>query len=239
VQQIAVLAIIFLAVLVQSISGFGSALVAMALLPAIIGLQSATPLVALVAITLEVVLLIRYRKDFQIVAIWPVALASILGIPLGILYLRQIDERITLTVLGLVILGYAIYSLANIRPPVLKQPVWGIGAGFLAGMLGGAYNTSGPPVIVYGDCKRWEQKEFKGNLQGFFVISSSIIAAAHLVGGSITQDIWYDYLLSLPIIAVATILGTSLDKYLDQVIFRRVVLFLLVIMGLRMILSVS
>jgi uncharacterized membrane protein YfcA len=235
VGQIAVLAVIFLAVFTQSVSGFGLALVCMALLPEIVGLQTATPLVALIAITLEIVLLVRYRRAFQIGAIWPVAAASIFGIPLGIIYLRQIDESMALTILGLVLLSYAIYSLVSIRPPVLNHPAWGIGAGFLAGMLGGAYNTSGPPVIVYGDCKRWQYQEFKGNLQGFFVISSSIVAAAHLVGGNINREVWRDYLLSLPVIVAAMIIGTSLDRYVDQAVFRKIVLILLVVMGLRLI----
>ena len=39
---------IFLAVFTQSLAGFGSALIAMALLPGIVGIQIATPLVALV-----------------------------------------------------------------------------------------------------------------------------------------------------------------------------------------------
>ncbi|OQY29117.1 MAG: hypothetical protein B6I38_08570, partial [Anaerolineaceae bacterium 4572_5.1] len=42
-------AVFFLAAFTQSLSGFGVALVAMALLPGLIGIKSAIPLVALVA----------------------------------------------------------------------------------------------------------------------------------------------------------------------------------------------
>lgn len=233
-EQIAVLIVLFLAVFIQSISGFGSALVAMAFLPAIIGLQSATPLVALVAITMEVILLLRYRRAVQIKAIGSVAAASVVGIPVGVIYLRQIDERITLTVLGLVLLGYALYSLANIRPPRLDHPAWGIGAGLIAGILGGAYNTSGPPVIIYGDCKRWQPQEFKGNLQGFFVVSSAVVAAAHWMGGTVKSQVWQLYLLSLPVIAIGIIAGTGLDQFLNQSVFRKIVLVLLLVMGVRL-----
>lgn len=236
-QQVIVLVIIFLAVFTQSLSGFGSALVAMALLPAVIGLQIATPLVALVAITMEVVLLYRYRRAMQIKAIQPVVIASLVGIPMGIVYLRRIDERVTLTILGVVIIGYAVYSLLNIHPPRLEHPAWGIGAGLLGGILGGAYNTSGPPVIVYGDCKRWPQEEFKGNMQAFFVISSTIIALAHLIGGNITPEVWRLYLPSLPVIAAGIISGTSLDRYISQPVFRKIVIAVLIVMGLRLLWS--
>ena len=39
--------------------------------------------------------------------------ASIAGIPLGILALRHVNEKLVLTVLGLVIVGYAVYALTN------------------------------------------------------------------------------------------------------------------------------
>lgn len=234
-QLAIVLVIIFLAVVTQSISGFGSALIAMALLPAVIGLQAAAPLVALVAITLEAVLLYRYRKAVQISVIRDVVIASLVGIPIGVLYLRRIDESITLTILGGIIIGYAAYSLFNIRPPVLKRTAWGIGAGLIGGILGGAYNTSGPPVIIYGDCKRWPQEEFKGNLQGYFVISSTIIALTHLISGGITPVVWRLYLPSLPLIAAGIVSGTWLDRYISHTVFRKIVLLLLIVMGFRLV----
>ena len=56
--------VIFMSTFVQSVSGFGLALVSMAFLPALIGIHAATPLVALYAILIEVVLLIRFHQEF-------------------------------------------------------------------------------------------------------------------------------------------------------------------------------
>lgn len=60
--QLLVVAVIFLAVFTQSLSGFGVALVAMSLLPALIPIQVAAPLVAVVGLTIEFFLLLRYRS---------------------------------------------------------------------------------------------------------------------------------------------------------------------------------
>ena len=142
---------VFLATFTQSLSGFGVALVAMALLPSLIGIQVATPLVAIVALALEVVLMLRYRHSLEIRAVWNIALAAVLGTPLGVFFLSRVDESITLGLLGVVIGGYALYALLGLKMPKLEHSFWAYIAGLIGGMLGGAYNTSGPPVIVYAD----------------------------------------------------------------------------------------
>ena len=236
-NTILILLAIFLAVFTQSLSGFGVALIAMALLPGLVGIQIATPLVALVAISIEVVLAVYYREALNIRAMWPIALASILGIPIGIWALKGVNETILLTILGVVVTGYALYALLRLKPPDLCHPLWAWGTGFVAGILGGAYNVSGPPVIIYSDCRRWPPAEFKSNMQGFFVVASSFVVISHAVSGNLTPIIWHYYLWAIPAMVLGILAGISLDRYLDPNRFRKIVLVLLIVMGLRLIYS--
>ena len=229
--------IILLAVFIQSLSGFGAALIAMALLPIVIGLHMATPLVALVMAAIETFLLLYYRKAFNWEAVWRIIAASFVGIPLGIIFLSRLDEGIVMTLLGVIITGYALYALLNIRLPTLSHPAWGYGFGLLAGMLGGAYNTSGPPVIVYGNCRNWKAEEFKSNLQGFFVVSSFAIVLGHALNRSFSPEIWRYFWISMPAMAIGVFAGTRLDRYIKPAVFRKIVLGLLIILGLWLIMS--
>lgn len=228
-------ATILLAVLAQSVAGFGSALVAMSILTPLLGIQIAVPLVALFTLVLEIVLLFYYREAFNIHAIWRVILGSIIGIPLGVLFLKQVDERITLPLLGLIIAGYAVYALLRFELPELRHPTLGYIFGFFAGMLGGAYNTSGPPVIIYGDCRRWTPAEFKSNLQGFFLVNSFLVALSHSVGGNLNQAVWRNFLFTLPAMGIGLLIGLSLDRHMNPSVFRNIVLGLLIILGVRLI----
>jgi len=236
-EQLSVIFVIFLAVFVQSLSGFGSALVAMSLLPAILSIQIATPLVALVMIILEILLLLRYRHAFKWGAVWRVIAASLVGVPVGLMFLRQLDEQVVLTILGVLVTGFGIYSLLNIRLPKLSHPAWGYVFGFLAGVIGGAYNTSGPPVIVYGNCRGWQPEEFKSNLQGFFILSSIAILVGHIWSNHLTAEVWHYFWFSIPATVVGTIAGTSLDKFIKPETFRKIVLMVLIVVGLRLIFS--
>jgi uncharacterized membrane protein YfcA len=233
--EILVVGVIFLAVFTQSLSGFGIALVAMALLPALIEIQVATPLVAVVGVTIEFFLLIRYRRALNIQVVWRLIAASLVGIPLGVWALGRLNEDLVLSALGLLITGYALYALLNLKLPRLDHPLYIYVFGFVAGVLGGAYVTSGPPVIVYGDCQRWERAAFKSNLQGFFFFSSIFIVLAHTFGQNITPIVWRYYLFCIPAMIIGIVAGVSMDRVIDPVLYRKIVLVLLVVLGIRLI----
>jgi uncharacterized membrane protein YfcA len=166
--------------------------------------------------------------------VWRLVAASLIGIPLGVWALSRLDEDVVLAVLGVLITVYAIYALLNMRLPELKHSGWAYLSGFIAGVLGGAYTTSGPPVIVYGDCRRWERAEFKSNLQGFFFVSSIFIVIAHAFDQNLTPLVWRYYLLSIPAMIIGIIAGVSLDKVIDPLLYRKIVLILLVFLGFRL-----
>lgn len=236
-QTLLPLLIILLGVFTQSLTGFGSGLVSMAFLPSILGVRTAVPLVALVTGTIELILLIRYRGAFNLRNVWRMTAASVIAIPLGGWALGRMDEDILLTILGLIIAGYALYALLNFKLPQLNNPAWAYLAGFLAGLLSGAYSVGGPPAIIYGTCRRWEPAEFKSNLQGFFLVNDALAIVVHGWYGRLTPEVTRYYLFALPVIAIGITAGTSLDRYIDPPTFRKIALFLLVIMGVRMVIA--
>ena len=225
--------IVFLAVVTQAATGFGLALVSMGLLAQLLGIQVAAPLVAMIALPLEFMLLVRYRHALNWKAVWQLSAASVVGIPLGILALKQVNEKIILTVLGLVIVGYAVYALINPRMPEL-QPGWAWGFGFVAGLLGGAYNTAGPPAVIYGSGRRWSPPEFKSNLQGFFLLNDALVITGHALSSHLTPVVWDNYRVALPALALGLIAGLGLERLINPAAFRKIVLLLLIVTGLRL-----
>jgi hypothetical protein len=229
--------IVFLAVFTQSLTGFGSALVAMALLPALIGMRVATPLVAALAMTIEGILLLRYKDSLNLRAVWRLSAASLVGIPLGMIVLGRVDESLAMGILGWVIVSYAAYSFFELKPPELSRPVWAYTFGLLAGMLGGAYNTSGPPAVIYANARRWSQDEFKSNLQGFFLLNDVLILGGHVLSGNFTAQVFQNYLIALPAVGLGILAGVSLDRRINPQAFRKVVLGLLLVTGARLVIS--
>ncbi len=214
--------------------GFGSAMVAMALLPALLGLPVVSPLVALIAATLETLILLRYRSALNWRAIGRLSAGTLFGVPLGVLALGRVEARLLLSTLGGVIVFYALYALLRWRLPALRASGWGYGFGFVAGLFGGAYNIAGPPVIIYGDCRQWPPAEFKGNLQAYFLLADGLVIAGHALAGNLTPAVWSNYLLALPALAVGLALGLAIERFIQPAAFRTLALGVLLVLGARL-----
>lgn len=226
--------IIFFAILTQATSGFGMALVAMSLLISLLGVGTAAPLVNLIAVTTQLVMLTRYRQAFVWQEVVWLIVPSLTAVPLGVGLVGRIDERVATAVLGIVLIGYALYALLDWWLPALKSRRWALGFGFIGGLLSGAYNTSGPPVIIYATCRRWPPEKFKGNLQMYFLTNSVMTMASHAVAGNFNQQVLGHYVWALPGVVLGFALGFSLDRFFNPQRFRQFVLLLLIVLGIRL-----
>ena len=228
--------IVFLAILIQAVSGSGLALVAMPLLVGLLEPVEAATLVALLALTTQILMLMRYHHTVQLRVIWRLLVGSLVGIPIGIFALSALDKHIILTMLGITLISYSLYSLFVTTVPELKNPRYGYLFGFLSGLLGGAYNTSGPPAVIYGMSQHWEPAEYKGNLQAALMANSIIVTVAHMLSGHVTPTILNYYAVAFPVILVAIVIGFSLDKVFNAVTFKRLVIAVLITIGVKMLL---
>ncbi len=228
--------IVFFAIFTQSLAGFGLALVSMPLLARMLDPVGAASLVSLIAITAEALLILRLRRTLQPRPLARLIIGSLLGIPMGVYLLANIDSRVILTALGVVMIGYSLYGLLNFTLPEIRHPRWGYGFGFIAGILSGAYNTAGPPLVIYGTARRWSRDEFKANLQLLFIINSVTVIISHALAGHYTANILAHYLVALPMIALGVGAGVFADKWINPQMFRKIVLVLLIVLGVRLIL---
>jgi uncharacterized membrane protein YfcA len=233
--QLFIALIFFVAAFVQAGVGFGAALISMPFLVALLGVQVATPLTSLVSIVSSIILLTYYRSAFNLRAVYPLVLAAIVGVPLGVLGLRQVNEQTVTALLGVILITYALYALIGFKLPQLNRPIWGYLFGFVGGLLGGAYATSGPPVIIYGNCRRWDRDQFKGNLQGFFIVTSIIVVSTHALVGSYTSNVLSYLIVALPAMVLGLVAGTMTDHVINQRLFRQLVQVLLVLLGVGLI----
>jgi len=231
--------IIFLACFVQAVAGFGLPMIAMPILVGMFGIRTAAPLMAIIIVELQILMIARYGRDLNLRTVWRISAAAIAGIPIGVLLLSRIPEAITVTLMGLMLVFYALYSFFRTRVFSLKSPHWAYFFGFLGGMGGGAYNMAAPPMIIYGDTQRWSPEEFKGNLQGYFLIITSVTILTHSLSGNMSGEILQKGLIAVPFVVLGALAGFYLDRFINPDLFRKIVLALLLVLGLNLALNWS
>lgn len=225
------LAVIFISTLIRSTIGFGNALIAMPLLVILIGVKAASPLVALTGSVISIFMLIQGWRALQWKETLILLAASLPGIPLGLFLLTSAPESIVESILGLLLIGFGLYNLLEIQLPSLSSHWLAAPFGLLAGILGGAYNTNGPPIVIYAVLRGWNKDQFRASLQGFFLISNLLIIAGHGVAGLWTQEITYQFLGSIPLVGLAVYLGDRFSARFSQDIFNKVVYYFLILTG--------
>jgi len=229
---IPVVGIIFVATLVRSALGFGDAVVAMPLLAMVIGLKTATPLVAFMGPTISLLILMKGWTAGDMKAAARLIAASLLGIPLGVYGLARLPEEPLKIALGALILLYGIFGLARPGARIRNEKAWLPWlVGWTAGVLGGAYNTNGPPVVAYGMLKGWPPEGFRATLQGYFLPTGLMILAGHGIAGLWTGEVVKIYLYSLPAIGLGVVLGGLVNRKLTHDLFAKLVYGFLVLMG--------
>lgn len=234
-DAVVVALIMILAGLIQGLTGFGSALVSMPVLVQTLGIAVAAPMFAFAAFTSEIAMIVRYRRSFSMGRVWRLVASSITMIPIGSALGPRLPDDLMLAILGIVVAGYGAYSLVRPSMPHLTDKRWAFLFGGAAGLLSGAFNTGGPPYVIYGTTQGWMPSEFKANIQGAFIVNTPIVIASHLLNGRYTTHV----LELAAAAAVAMLCGLLAGMWLDQFVspqrFRRAVQIALVVLGLSLI----
>lgn len=233
-MELMVPSIVLIAAFIQTLSGFGFALMVMPLLTLLLGLRRAAPLVSMAGLTLYTVNLIRHRHALDYSEVLRLVIASIPGIFLGLWALSHIQENVVTAALGVVLIVYAVYELEKPESLLLHSNSWAYPAGFVAGCLGGAYNTPGPPLVAYGAMRDWSKDKFRGILQAVFLINASLVVASHYLAHHITAQIAEWYLAAVPALLLGVFLGARVDRYLDRANFRKLVTVMILILGVSL-----
>jgi hypothetical protein len=226
-----VVTILCLATLFHGTLGFGTGLVAMPLLTLLIGVHDATALVAFVILGTTILVLRRDWRHVDPRGAAYLVIGSLPGVPLGILLLTRAPAHAIQSGLGILLIAYALYSIIAPRLIEARHPVWALVLGLVSGILGSAYNTNAPPVVVYGSLRRWPPDIFRATLQAYFVPLAAVIWVSHGISGLWSKEIVAVYTVFLPFGLVALWLGNRLGTRLAVASFDRLLSVIIIALG--------
>ncbi len=243
--------VIFFATIVHGTAGFGLAQVSMGLMPLFRAPGPASVIFSIVAVVSNARIWWSVREDFDWKA-WIIPVIGLAaGMPLGIYVFQQLNREQLRLAIGIVLL-VAVALIAAVRQlDVVQQWIkdadlqphwsWGVIAGFLAGILGGAVSIPGPPMILYGAflvaAGFWKSSKMKAIFTAFFGTLMLYRLISLTVTGQVTLPLVVEAGVALPGLLLGSWLGILIYEKIPDAIFRWVILALLTINAFILILT--
>ncbi|OIQ30782.1 MAG: permease [Bacteroidetes bacterium MedPE-SWsnd-G2] len=216
-----ILIIIGFATLVRSTFGFGGSLLSVPLLLLFVPITTAVPISVLTSTSIAALVSLQDRKNIEFQSVKWLVLFAGLGIPFGIGILQFASPTVLKFILGVLIISYCIFSFSGYQlPEMSKNNKKGLFFfGFLSGVTGGACGLNGPPLVIYGNLRRWNAIAFRASLQAYFLPISTITMIGYYLQGLWTPEITTYYLWSFPIVIPLMYLGRYINRTLKQETF--------------------
>ena len=209
-----------LAGVAQSVTGFGSSLVAAPLLALVAGAGTTVVAVTLVSLVLTGWAGVRERDHVAVGPAVRMSVAGFVGLPLGLLLLARSGDRVLEGLMAATVLGALVVIAAGIRLPAGPWTTWGTGVA--GGVLLTSTGMNGPPLVLGATALDLEPRRFRGTLQVVLCTQDLAAVAGFLAIGHLGRGA----LLAAGVGVVASPLGWLLgDRLFHRVpphLFRRV-----------------
>lgn len=226
-----VVGLMFVYTFVGVVAGFGGALTTMPLITMLIPVRMAAPISVVVGTATAIYAATIDRKSVDWKSAITLIVASFVGIPIGIYVLKYAPDYYMKGGLGIFLVIYSLYSLIAPKLPVVDKGWLAWPMGLLAGGLGAAFSTNGPPVVLYGVLRNLAPSAFRGTLNAFFAVNNIGIVGGMLTGGIMTGDIIKIVVLSIPVMLAGWLCGNWVHKRIPKEKFQKLVYILLIVSG--------
>ena len=234
-NSIFLISIIFLrAGFVKGASGIGLPAISLAFLTMFIGIKTAIALVVMPGLLTNFWQVFgKFKIKNIIIRLWPLLICLFIFSLLGARVLVNNSEILTL-LLGIILTSYASFSLINkknIIIPLRYEKVIGACAGALGGFFGGSTGTFIFPLALYVYSLKMDKDEFLQSI-ALVLISASLFLGIALTGNKLwTLELFiYSTYATLPSFA-GMYVGRKLQFKLNEEFFRKLFLFVLIVVG--------
>jgi len=234
--------VLVLSTLAQAISGFGFAIVAVGLISQVQWIANSNvfndiqPIAAIVGSFVGTLLLLPEIHEVELSEILPLIIASLAFTPVGVAALGVINVSVAIKMIGALILGFVTYLISGVKfPPFVGSRAGAWIAGAFAGLLGGAFDISGPPLVFYGKARNWEPGQFRRNILAVVTLNSFTVTITDFFTGRLDDYYVGQFVLSsAPLVAVAIVMGKYLSSKIDPTMFKKIVLGSCLLMGFQL-----
>ena len=233
---ILVMTIFLFAGIIKGFLGIGLPAAAMAFLILAMEPKNAISLLTLPIIFTNIIQYARCQNPLYIAKkYWLFAFAIIVSIFITSFFILSYPRALLTTSIGIAMISFSLTQMFDAKFPMNESFGWHIGVGLFSGVLGGLSSIWSPPIAMYLLARNVSKAEFIG-ATGFLLLASSLpLAAGLILAGVMTTETVLHSLTGLIVVLVGFRVGEALRQYVPQNLFRKILLWAFLIMGIRLV----
>lgn len=227
----------------QSLAGFGFALVLAPAALSVLEPDEAVTTLLVLGVALNALVLLTERRDREVLGgeLRPLMLWALPGVAAGVVILGVVGRPELQVAVGALVIA-AVVARAFVRPerdgPQRGDAALRIGAGLTTGVLTTTTGTSGPPLVLWFEHLGSSPSEQRDTLATSFLILGFLGVVALLVPGGASFDLDpVHVVVLLACTLVGQVLGREVFIRLDPGAFRRIGFALVLLTGIASIVA--
>lgn len=235
---VTVLAAFLVSAFLKGFTGLGFSTICLGILAIFMDLKLAIPLVFLPSLCSNLIVMVQAGRFIEALKrFWPLLLSAIPGLLTGMLLLSHGSSDLPKALLGVVMFSYGVFALKNeifhitARQETLLQVPVGLISGFVNGLTGSQLM----PIMPYLLSVKMDRNIFIQTINCAFTLNTLVMMAGLGKLGMVTLPVLYLSGTGIIPVALGIYLGGILRKRITDVVFRKAVLVLLVVLGLNLV----
>ncbi len=220
--------------IIKGVTGVGFSTSCLPIMVLRIDLKLAIPLVIIPSIVSNVVIMAQAGRFIDVIRrFWPLYVSSIPGLLVGLAILVSINVDTARIFLGIVLILYSLWALANRTLKVSEawERALNLPAGFLTGFVNGLTGSQVMPVLPYLLSLNLNKNIFIQAINISFTLSSIIMLfgmqqRGYLLPGNLLVAVAG----ALPVVAIVYVCGKVRNR-ISTMFYRRIVLIFLLTLG--------
>jgi hypothetical protein len=226
--------VILMASLLKGMTGFGFALLALPILTIFFPMQALVPAMTLFNLFTSLYILANIKLKIEYKYLLPMLLASFIGIPAGVHILQYLPEQTMELTTGISIFSLSMVILLSGNKEIpesrKKKPIFF--AGFLSGFMASSMSIGGPPIALAMNRKGYTKERFRKMFALVSVINAVIATVLYVAKGIFVAFSLKFAAFLFPVMLLGSKLGDVLSQKVNQAQFKRMVLYLNMLLGL-------
>ena len=215
----------------RGFAGFGTTLIMVPFFSLLMPPSEAVFIALATDVLVMIPLLPNAVRDAQWKYIWPMIIGVFLATPLGVMVLKITNPEVMEILIAILVIGSAFLLLSGWKYEGKRANSLSFFVGAFSSVVNGATGIGGPPVVVYFMAQGMSPKSLRASLNSLAFIMEVAAALFIYFAGVVEFKILVTVFILFPFMLLFTWIGSKIFSVLDNSLFKKIILYFLLIFG--------